>query len=288
MGYLHIDNLYKNQTILMFRECYALEKIHGTSAHIQWSNDHLTLFSGGEKHDKFAALFNENDLIESFNKLGYSKIVIYGEAYGGKQQGQSWRYGKDLKFVAFDVKINDIWLAVPNAHKVSENLGFEFVHYTKGPTDLSFLDAERDAPSQQAIRNGIEGDQPREGVVLRPVIEFITNDGSRVISKHKRDQERETKTPRKVADPSKLQVLENARAIAEEWVTPTRLYHVLDKLIGQNINITRTPDVISAMIEDVLREGSLEIVDSKEARSAIGNKTALLFKQQLKNLLTGK
>jgi hypothetical protein len=24
MGYAHIDNLYKNQTILMFRECYAL------------------------------------------------------------------------------------------------------------------------------------------------------------------------------------------------------------------------------------------------------------------------
>ncbi len=29
MGYMHIDNLYKDQTILMFRECYALEKIHG-------------------------------------------------------------------------------------------------------------------------------------------------------------------------------------------------------------------------------------------------------------------
>ena len=27
MGYLHIDNLYKNTTILNFKECYALEKI---------------------------------------------------------------------------------------------------------------------------------------------------------------------------------------------------------------------------------------------------------------------
>jgi len=32
MGYLNIDNLYKAQEVLMFRECYAMEKIHGTSA----------------------------------------------------------------------------------------------------------------------------------------------------------------------------------------------------------------------------------------------------------------
>jgi intein/homing endonuclease len=29
MGYQHIENLYKNQTIFLFKECYALEKIHG-------------------------------------------------------------------------------------------------------------------------------------------------------------------------------------------------------------------------------------------------------------------
>ena len=47
MGYAHIDNLYKEQTILMFRECYALEKIHGTSAHISWKGKQLWLSSGG-------------------------------------------------------------------------------------------------------------------------------------------------------------------------------------------------------------------------------------------------
>ena len=34
MAYQHIDNLYKNQDILKFKECYALEKIHGTSASV--------------------------------------------------------------------------------------------------------------------------------------------------------------------------------------------------------------------------------------------------------------
>lgn len=38
MGYLHIDNLYKNQTIRLFRECYALEKV---LASIQAERDEL-------------------------------------------------------------------------------------------------------------------------------------------------------------------------------------------------------------------------------------------------------
>lgn len=91
------------------------------------------------------------------------------------------------------------------------------------------------------------------------------------IDKHKRD-----KTPRKVEDVSKLKVLEDANAVAEEWVTPTRLDHVLDKL-GPDVGIERTREVIGAMIEDVIREGALEIVDSKEVRSAIGSKAAMLF-----------
>jgi len=284
MGYLHINNLYRDQNILLFKECYALEKIHGTSAHINWNGKDITFFSGGENHNNFVNLFDKEKLTESFQRLGHENVTIFGEAYGGKQQGQSYRYGKSLKFVAFDVRMADLWLSVLDAHSVVEKLGLEFVHYKKVTTDLSALDAERDAPSEQAIRNGMGNDKFREGVVLRPLIEVRFNDGSRVISKHKRDEERETATPRKVVDPSKFMVLENAKAIANEWVTLTRLTHVLDKL-GADVGIERTKDVIVAMVEDVLREGELEIVDSKEARNAIGTRTAIMFKQYLKDKL---
>jgi hypothetical protein len=287
MGYLHIDNLYKDQTILLFRECYALEKKHGTSAHVRWSDGKVAFHSGGENAERFAALFAEDALTNSFQALGHPKVMIYGEAYGGKQQGQSWRYGKDLKFIVFDIKIGNVWLAVPQAEQVAGILGLEFVHYARVPTDLTCLDAERDSPSQQAIRNGVEGTQPREGVVLRPIVEMTLNNGSRVISKHKRDEERETKTRRKVVDPSGLARFESATAIAEEWVTPTRLAHVLDKL-GPNVDITRTKEVIEAMIDDVVREGSLEITDSKDARKAIGSRTAVMFKKWLKDALYDK
>lgn len=283
MSYMHINNLYKDQRVLAFRECYALEKIHGTSAHVRWSGSQLHFFSGGEKHERFCTLFDAAKLSEAFLAIGHDPVVVYGEAYGGKQQGQSHRYGKELRFVAFEVQVGDSWLDVPNAADFVSKLGLEFVHFVKVPTDLAALDAERDAPSEQARRNGVEGDHPREGVVLRPIFEVRTNNGDRIIAKHKRDDERETKTPRQVVDPSKLQVLQAAEAIAEEWVTPTRLAHVLDKL--GDVSIEQTRDVIAAMTEDVLREGAGELTDSREARAAIGKKTAGLFKARLRAAL---
>ena len=45
------------------------------------------------------------------------------------------------------------------------------------------------------------------------------------------------------------------------------------------------PQIIKAMIEDVYREGKDEIVESREATKAIGNKTVQLFKQKLNSTL---
>lgn len=284
MGYLHIDNLYKDQRILMLRECFALEKIHGTSAHIAWRDGRVQFHSGGEKHERFVALFDEAALGAAFTAIGHPLIVVYGEAYGGSQQAQKWRYGEPLRFVAFEVQVGESWLSVPNAHDVTTKLGLQFVHYARVSTDLAALDAERDAPSEQARRNGIEGDKAREGVVLRPLEEMRDQRGNRIMAKHKRDEARETNTPRKVVDPSQIKVLRAAGEIAIEWVTPTRLEHVLDKL-GPDVGIERMRDVIAAMTEDVLREGAGEIVDSREARAAIGKKTAEAFKARLQAAL---
>lgn len=287
MGYMHISNLYKDSTVLMFSECYALEKIHGTSAHISWDasrRDHkkVMFYAGGEKHERFVALFDRDALRHAFESMGHDKVVVFGEAYGGSQQKQAWRYGPDLKFVAFEVKIGDSWLNVPNAEDVVKKLGLEFVHYKRISTKIEDVDAERDADSEQAIRNGMGPGHRREGVVLRPLEEMTRNNDCRVMAKHKRPEERETAAPRVVG--IKLEVLRVANEIAEEWVTPTRLEHVLDKL-PQGIGMEATRDVISAMVEDVVREGAGEFVDSREARQAIGKRTALLFRKRLEDAL---
>lgn len=161
-------------------------------------------------------------------------------------------------------------------------LGMEFVPYEKGPTDLAWLDSQRDRDSIVAERRGILGKR-REGVVLRPLIEVALNNESRVIAKHKRDEFAERATPQKVVDPATLAVLAGAQAIAEEWVTEMRLSHVLDKIPGPH-GMEHTPVVIRAMVEDVEREAAGEIVVSKEARGAIGKRAASLFHARVRSV----
>jgi hypothetical protein len=263
-----------------------MEKIHGTSAHLSWKFQEKIIHfsSGGESHENFIKLFDEAFLKAKFEEMFPDiDVVVFGEAYGGKQQGMSHTYGKQLKFIGFDVRVGELWLNVPNAEDVCKQLNIEFVHYNKIEVTLPNLMALRDMPSVQAARNGCGTDKKREGVVLRPLVEMRLNNGARVICKYKPDEQMETKTKREIS-PEQLKVLEDAKAIAEEWVTNLRLEHVLQKFPA-DVNMESMGDVIKAMIEDVYREGREEIVESKEASKAIGQKTVQLFKQKLQSKL---
>lgn len=300
MGYLHIDNLYKDDRIFKFDECFTLEKIHGTSAHIKYKPDEtdgtLIFFSGGESTEKFIALFDRDTLkLILHNAFVGKEIIINGEAYGGKQQGMSATYGKELKFIVFDVRIDGIWQNVPEAFRIASMLGLDFVDYVKISTKLSDIDAERAKPSAQAHRNGIKEPKEREGIVLRPIEEAFDKRGNRIITKHKNDSFKETKTQREV-DPERLQVLADAKKIADEWVTENRLDHVLQQAANDNENafhtggyrpldITDTGIIVKMMIEDVKREAKGEILESKEAAKEIGSAAARLFKKRLNDQL---
>lgn len=296
MAYMHIDNLYKNQEILMFLECYAMEKIHGTSAHITFTNQKdseetgrteppkITFFSGGEKHENFIKLFNAEELIKKFIEIGFSEATIYGEAYGGRQQGMKETYGDKLKFIAFDIKLGHTWLNVQKAKDFCDILEIEFVAYEKIPTILKAIDKERDRDSRQAIRNGIEEPKMQEGIVLRPLIELKKNNGARIISKHKRDEFKETNRPRKVQDPEKMKILSEANVVAEEWVTFNRMKNILSH-IDKEHSIEIIGEVIKIMIEDIKREGDKEVVWSKPVERAIGKLTAKMTKEYFDNKL---
>lgn len=293
MGYLHIDNLYKNQTVLMFKSVYALEKIHGTSAHITYERGKpLHFHHGGASRDAFLALFDEPALRARFEALPNEHLTVYGEAYGGKLHRGRHDYGDALRFVAFDVKHRELaachscersaWLDVPGAQAVCTLLELPFVDWRAVPSDLATLDALRDAPSEQARRDTGRTDAWSEGIIIRPPMELNDHRGNRIIAKHKRLDARETATPRMVG--TQPEVLAAAEAVAREWVTPMRLEHVLDHLAADGASIVSmalTPRVIAAMTEDVLREGAGEIIDSKAVRRAVGSAAAKLFKARV-------
>lgn len=293
MGYRKIENLYKSQTILMFKQCIALEKIHGTSVHVKYSvaQDRLIFFSGGSNHEQFVALFNKDKLLEAFreNAVNHPEdITIYGEAYGGKLQRMADTYGKELKFVAFEVKIKDKWLGVFEAEKLANQFGFEFVHYKVINATEEEINAEMMADSVQAVRNGMGTGHMREGVILRPLVEFLFPDGvGRIIVKHKRPEFAERKHTPKIEDPEQLKILARAEEISNEWVVMERLRHVLDALKSKGIvddpSISDANKIIKEMISDIEIEAKGEIIESKEARKAIGKRTMKLFKEYMGN-----
>lgn len=288
MSYQHINNLYRDQDILLFKECYVSEKIHGTSAHVRWQDNQIHFFSSGECNQKFSNLFDIPELKEKFQALDINKFVIYGEAYGGKQQGMRKTYGDDLKFIVFDVKIGDCWLDMYSADKFASGLGFEFIWYGRCKADIKILDWHRDDMSVQAFRNGM-GNHKSEGIVIRPLIEVTKNNGQRIIAKHKRADFSETKTPREV-NSADLEVLSQIKDICIEWVTENRLSNILshieqftDVKCGGELEIKMIPELINLMIEDVLREGKGEIVKSKQLVKAISRETALMVKRRLQS-----
>lgn len=292
MGYMKIPNLYKDQDILLFKECYALEKIHGTSAHVSYKpGEDLVFFAGGVRpKDSFQVLFDREELRRNFDLYVGKPCVVFGEAYGGKMQKMAKYYGNELKFVVFDVRIGDTWLDVPSAENVVHKLGLEFVPYWRVQTDLDVLNKYRDLPSTQGKRNGVEYDAPGEGVVLRPLVEMIKSNGKRVIAKHKSEAFRETHSIRAInVDPAKREEMRAAAAIAKEWVVPMRLNHVLDKLLAEtdadSFGMEDAGAVVKAVVNDVLIEAGDEIEDSKEVRKALGREAIKLFRSYLANSL---
>lgn len=300
MGYLSIRNLYADTEILQVpeKELYALEKIHGTSANIRWENSQLHFYAGGSKHETFVKIFDEGVMHKLFsNYYSGERVIVYGEAYGGNVLKQSWRYGKDLKFVAFDVWIGSDeegrWLDVPDAwHVIVHRLMLEFVAYEQINATVQDCDFVRDLLSSQALRNriscNINGEIEdgrrlrREGVILRPLTERNNRFGERLIAKHKRIEEFENASYREV-NGEKLAIITKAEEAAAEFVTENRLEHVISHLTVSDVapDITRTKDVIAEMIRDVRKECSVEYVESKEVNTAIAKRTAKLFKEQL-------
>lgn len=279
MGYANIENLYKvAPDILIFSEVFALEKIHGTSCKVRWNDGAVTFSPGGCSHKHFESLFDPIVLAHMFEEIGHPQVVVYGEGYGAKMQGMSATYGKALRFVAFEVRIGEHWLAVPQAEAVCQKLGLEFVSYVKIPATVACMDAERDKPSVQAVRNGIDEPMPREGIVIRPLIELTKNNGERIIAKHKVELHHERKNqPGADVDPEKLKVLTEAAEVADEWVVPRRLEHVL-QAFPDDVGMEITLGVIEAMVADVYKEAKGEIVESVPVAKAIGRKTAELLK----------
>lgn len=267
----------------------AMEKIHGTSTHIAYSlkDKKLICHSGGERNSEFIKIFDLSYIETCLNELvvanDWKSIKIHGECYAGKQQQMSATYGNVLKFIVFDVKINnEYFLPLAEAVKITEQLKLEFVPYNIGPCTPEWIESQANMPSVQAQINGCGDDKLREGVVIKPLDEKPMSDGTRAIFKHKNAHFWETKVPGRLtvgqgqSDDkqlnNKLTNFKFYEEIADNWVTEMRGHHVIDKMMhirsddNKVLVIKDIKEFIEAMVADVKKEsiGEIEWDDTLE------------------------
>lgn len=286
MGYLSIENLYrKPQWLQMFKMCYITQKSHGTSSNLEFktnenSEPEIRFFSGGADHYQFTALFNKEKLLNIYKEHYLGKhLFLYGEALGGRLQGMKHTYGDQLDFFAFDARLDDKWLDVPHCKHIADLFEQKFVFHKLIENTIENLDFYRDFPSQIAVLKDLGDDRKEEGIVIRPIYEMFDRNGGRHICKHKRSDFAEVRSPREV-DPNREQEIFRGQVVAEEFVLPMRLNHILDKH-PEFTDLKDIPKVIAAMVEDLQKECNDEIEWSKDVMKAIGTKTVLLFKEIL-------
>jgi len=303
MGYKKITNLQIDHPLFFFKEVIASEKLHGTSVHLAFTYTEkgweVRAFSGGIQYPDFLFMMNTRyklatDVLAKLTAVSdgqdVQKITIYGEGYGGKCQGMSDVYGP-LNFVAFEVcKIvpgpnghREHWLEITRAARFVESLGLPFVFYERGPATIEWLDSQRNRPSEQAKRNGMGDNKEGEGIVVRAPIELYDDNGGRLIAKYKRENFRETATPRVLTEVD-IKERSDAEEIANEWVVEERLNHVLSALVAKGhtqLTIRDTRLVMDAMVEDISIEAVGQIVWSEAAGKAIGRRASDLFKRRI-------
>jgi hypothetical protein len=287
MGYLSIRNLYKHQNVIgKYQEWWALEKIHGTSAHISVDlvKGKVKFFSGGENYENFCKLFNKEGILKGIldlENICCNGVILYGEAYGGRQQKMSGTYGDKLRFIVFDVMVGGKWLTVREAESITIKCGLEFVSYKKIKSTIEELNAAMSEQSIQAIRNGVGEGKVREGIVIRPMEEDVDDLGERVIYKHKTKEYSETKRVYALGE-EVVKQQGNVEEIAKNWVTGMRLEHMLQKIKRDGVKETYT-SVINYMLEDVKKESTDEVDISPALEKAVKKLVSKLYNRKLKS-----
>lgn len=167
-------------------EWIATEKVDGTNIRVHFDGKNV-VFAGRTDNAQLPKnlvewLNNKFQTIEArnlfTNKFEGKTVTLYGEGYGaGIQTGGL--YGKEQKFVLFDVMIDGNWLERGNVVGISELFDIEVVPIVKQGNLKDLVEFVKSSPKSTW------GDFEVEGVVARPACELKNRFGERVITKIK-------------------------------------------------------------------------------------------------------
>lgn len=168
------------------------EKIHGTNLRLIYQPDNsvpVALMGRTENSQVPSfltdAILNREGLVPRLREqFGDTPACLYGEGYGAKVQKEGELYIPDgHDFCLFDVKVGEWWLEEEDVTDVAEGVGLTRAPIVgTGPVDHAVQYVADGFPSGVAAER-----LTAEGLVMHPVVELHTRDGSRVLTKVKHE-----------------------------------------------------------------------------------------------------
>lgn len=165
------------------------EKIDGTNIRIGWDGEKVLINGKTNRANLLPGLIaklQELFPVQKFIDLQYPPMIIYGEGLCRKGARKSFLYLEkdcDYDFIAFDIRINDIWLEPHNIDDICNKLKVRAVQWTACYPDFTSNE------NLIALFFDLTGrfSYVPEGVVATPKGGLLTRTGERIITKIKVD-----------------------------------------------------------------------------------------------------
>ena len=184
-----IQGSYRNETFEYLKDniWQFTEKVDGTNIRIYWDGHKVSYYGRTDKAAIPSQLMNK--LIELFGgevneemfeqKFGSNPVIPIGEGYGNKIQACGKDYRDDNSFILFDVWIRGKYLSRENVNNIAKSFGIEAVPVLFKGTLEDGIEFVKSKPYSTI------GVAKMEGLVARPSVELLDENGNRIIVKIK-------------------------------------------------------------------------------------------------------
>lgn len=168
------------------------EKLDGTNIRIKYDGKNVIYAGRGDDAQlpvsliyKLDEIFRTGEALERLAKIfedadEENQIYLYGEGIGrGVQKGGGKYISDGVDFVLFDVIVGEWQLSKINVDSIAKNIGIKSAPIIGRGTLTQAIEKTKKG------FNSKWGDFIAEGLVARPIVEFYTRKGDRVIAKVK-------------------------------------------------------------------------------------------------------
>lgn len=307
--YPHMKNIEEMPGIFNLPEVIVTEKVHGSSMRLGLTDGVLRY--GGRRLEfedispqskdgqGFVSWVLDQGLDQRIREaFAGHDVILYGEWHGSGTPRKGWpqiqkgiSYLKGNDFRVFDVKYDGKYLPQDEIAAVAARAGLRTMPVLyRGKPIQEIFDSFIDTFSRLGAENGIsDPENTLEGIVIRPP-EFLWDEGGEpVMAKYKVGKWAERASAQKGPRTPKQPRIEIAgtREFAEEFVTETRLDHVLDELREAGIAIEKSAigEAMKRMGQDVKREGEAALeqagLEWKDVSPLVTKRAKELFLKRL-------